>query len=93
MSALTRRHQLRAITITATADSGQLRLRLPFLSPADGIPEDPVTGSAHLALAPYWTARLGRNHLTGLQASARSMPVSISATSRRPFPADRSSHW
>jgi predicted PhzF superfamily epimerase YddE/YHI9 len=42
-----------------------------FFAPADGIPEDPVTGSAHTALAPYWSSRLGRSSLTGLQASAR----------------------
>ena len=42
-----------------------------FFAPAQGIPEDPVTGSAHTALAPYWSARLGRDALTGLQASAR----------------------
>ncbi|MBW5425948.1 PhzF family phenazine biosynthesis isomerase [Streptomyces sp. BG9H] len=36
-----------------------------------GIDEDPVTGSAHTALAPFWSERLGRTELTGLQASAR----------------------
>ncbi|WP_326613011.1 PhzF family phenazine biosynthesis protein [Streptomyces scopuliridis] len=36
-----------------------------------GIDEDPVTGSAHTALAPFWSARLGRTELTGLQVSAR----------------------
>ncbi|WEH32383.1 PhzF family phenazine biosynthesis protein [Streptomyces sp. AM 4-1-1] len=40
--------------------------------PRVGIDEDPVTGSAHTALAPFWSARLGRDELTGLQASARS---------------------
>ncbi|MEU3557749.1 PhzF family phenazine biosynthesis protein [Streptomyces fragilis] len=40
--------------------------------PRIGIDEDPVTGSAHTALAPFWAARLGRSALTGLQASARS---------------------
>lgn len=40
--------------------------------PAVGIDEDPVTGSAHTALAPFWSARLGRTELTGLQVSARS---------------------
>ncbi|MGW1229846.1 PhzF family phenazine biosynthesis protein [Streptomyces sp. NPDC001478] len=40
--------------------------------PGVGIDEDPVTGSAHTALAPFWSARLGREELTGLQASARS---------------------
>ncbi|WP_216590304.1 PhzF family phenazine biosynthesis protein [Streptomyces brasiliscabiei] len=40
--------------------------------PNIGIDEDPVTGSAHTALAPYWSERLGSPDLTGLQASARS---------------------
>ncbi|GAA2587384.1 MULTISPECIES: PhzF family phenazine biosynthesis protein [Streptomyces] len=40
--------------------------------PNVGIDEDPVTGSAHTALAPFWSERLGRPDLTGLQASARS---------------------
>ncbi|MEU5164068.1 PhzF family phenazine biosynthesis protein [Streptomyces sp. NPDC020875] len=39
--------------------------------PNAGIDEDPVTGSAHTALAPFWSARLGRTELTGLQGSAR----------------------
>lgn len=40
--------------------------------PNVGIDEDPVTGSAHTALAPFWSERLGRTELTGLQASPRS---------------------
>ena len=43
------------------------RVFVPYL----GIDEDPVTGSAHAALVPYWTERLGRNEFTALQASAR----------------------
>ncbi|MFJ9341751.1 PhzF family phenazine biosynthesis protein [Streptomyces sp. NPDC101733] len=39
--------------------------------PVFGIDEDPVTGSAHTALAPFWAARLGRTELTGLQGGAR----------------------
>ncbi|MCQ8194352.1 PhzF family phenazine biosynthesis protein [Streptomyces rugosispiralis] len=42
-----------------------------LFAPGVGIDEDPVTGSAHTALAPYWSARFGRDELTGLQASAR----------------------
>jgi PhzF family phenazine biosynthesis protein len=42
-----------------------------FFAPAAGINEDPVTGSAHCALSPYWSALLGREQLTGYQASAR----------------------
>ncbi|NLU73510.1 PhzF family phenazine biosynthesis protein [Streptomyces sp. HNM0575] len=42
-----------------------------MFAPSVGIPEDPVTGSAHTALAPLWSGRLGRDSLTGLQCSAR----------------------
>jgi predicted PhzF superfamily epimerase YddE/YHI9 len=42
-----------------------------FFAPRVGIDEDPVTGSAHCALAPFWAKRLGRNELVGWQASAR----------------------
>ncbi len=42
-----------------------------LFAPGVGIDEDPVTGSAHTALAPYWSARFGRDELTGLQVSAR----------------------
>ncbi|SCK58624.1 PhzF family phenazine biosynthesis protein [Streptomyces sp. WMMB 322] len=42
-----------------------------MFAPSVGIAEDPVTGSAHTALAPLWSARLGRDSLTGLQCSAR----------------------
>ena len=42
-----------------------------FFAPAAGIPEDPVTGSAHCTLAPYWSGRLGRAVLQGYQASRR----------------------
>jgi len=42
-----------------------------YFAPAFGIDEDPVTGSAHCALAPYWAARLGQSRLTGVQLSAR----------------------
>jgi len=42
-----------------------------FFVPTVGVAEDPVTGSAHTALAPYWSARLGRDRLTGRQTSRR----------------------
>ncbi|AIR97113.1 PhzF family phenazine biosynthesis protein [Streptomyces glaucescens] len=45
--------------------------------PNVGIDEDPVTGSAHTALAPFWSERLGRTALTGLQASPRSGRVQV----------------
>jgi len=42
-----------------------------YFVPAFGIDEDPVTGSAHTALVPFWAKRLGRNRFTALQASKR----------------------
>jgi PhzF family phenazine biosynthesis protein len=51
--------------------------------PNVGIDEDPVTGSAHTALAPHWSGRLGRDDLTGLQASRRSGLVRTSLRGER----------
>jgi predicted PhzF superfamily epimerase YddE/YHI9 len=42
-----------------------------YFAPGAGIDEDPVTGSAHCVLAPYWRNRLGRPSLVGLQVSQR----------------------
>lgn len=70
---LTRRAGLRGVILTApAAEPGRGHDFVSrFFSPAEGILEDPVTGSAHTALAPYWSHRLGRATLTGLQVSAR----------------------
>jgi PhzF family phenazine biosynthesis protein len=70
---IARRDGIRGITVTAPAGagSGGYDFVSRFFSPADGIPEDAVTGSAHTALAPYWSARLGRRDLIGFQASRR----------------------
>jgi PhzF family phenazine biosynthesis protein len=69
---VTRRNSIRGVTATAQADAGNAyNFVSRFFSPADGIPEDPVTGSAHTALAPFWSARIGRSSLVGLQVSAR----------------------
>ena len=48
-----------------------------FFAPAVGVPEDPVTGSAHCTLAPYWCRRLGSDSLTGYQASARGGTIGV----------------
>ena len=42
-----------------------------YFAPHAGIPEDPVTGSAHCVLAPYWVERLGKTELAARQVSAR----------------------
>ncbi|WP_030770933.1 PhzF family phenazine biosynthesis protein [Streptomyces sp. NRRL F-2664] len=51
--------------------------------PAFGIDEDPVTGSAHTALAPFWAQRLGRARLTGLQGGARQGLVRVTLAGDR----------
>jgi PhzF family phenazine biosynthesis protein len=48
-----------------------------FFAPKAGVDEDPVTGSAHCTLAPYWGERLGRRELTGLQLSQRTGRVRV----------------
>ena len=48
-----------------------------YFAPNAGVPEDPVTGSAHCSLAVFWASRLGRKELTGYQASARGGTVRI----------------
>jgi PhzF family phenazine biosynthesis protein len=72
LARLIRREGIRGVIATAPADGGgEHDFVSRFFAPADGIPEDPVTGSAHTALAPYWVGRLGRDGLVGLQASPR----------------------
>ncbi|MCP5234875.1 MAG: PhzF family phenazine biosynthesis protein [Zoogloeaceae bacterium] len=54
-----------------------------FFAPAHGVAEDPVTGSAHCALTPYWAARTGRTRLLGLQCSTRSGEVDCELLGQR----------
>lgn len=57
--------------VIATAPGQECDFVSRFFAPGAGIPEDPVTGSAHCTLAPYWAARLGRSRLHAFQVSAR----------------------
>ena len=58
------------LAVTARGD-GAYDCVSRYFAPAKGVPEDPVTGSAHCALAPYWGARLGKTTLRAFQASRR----------------------
>ena len=60
---------LRGVIVTAPGCTDDFVSR--FFAPRLGIPEDPVTGSAHCALAPYWAARLGKRVLSARQVSKR----------------------
>ncbi len=57
--------------VIATAPGEDCDFVSRFFAPAHGIPEDPVTGSAHCTLIPYWSARLGRTDLHARQISRR----------------------
>jgi PhzF family phenazine biosynthesis protein len=59
------------IGVAATAPGSDCDFVSRFFAPAVGVPEDPVTGSAHCTLVPYWAERLGRPRLFARQVSAR----------------------
>jgi predicted PhzF superfamily epimerase YddE/YHI9 len=63
--------------VTSSADDPRYDFVSRFFAPGSGIAEDPVTGSAHCALGPYWTPRLGKEQLLGYQASARGGTVRV----------------
>ena len=62
---------VRGVIVTSRAASAGYDFVSRFFAPGSGIPEDPVTGSAHCALGPFWRARLGKDELTAYQASPR----------------------
>jgi predicted PhzF superfamily epimerase YddE/YHI9 len=62
---------LDAFAVIASAPGDTVDFVSRFFAPGAGIPEDPVTGSSHCTLTPYWVARLGKSELTAKQLSAR----------------------
>jgi PhzF family phenazine biosynthesis protein len=75
----------RGICVTAPAapGSGPYDFVSRFFGAAVGVGEDPVTGSAHCMLAPYWSDRLRRDELTGYQASERGGAVRVTVRGDR----------
>jgi PhzF family phenazine biosynthesis protein len=65
--------EVRGVIVTSKPanGNGEVDFVSRFFAPGSGVDEDPVTGSAHCALAPYWAAKLDRNEMTGHQVSAR----------------------
>jgi len=64
--------QARGVIVTSRGDGkSKYDFVSRFFAPQSGVPEDPVTGSAHCALAPYWSAKLGKRELIAYQASPR----------------------
>jgi PhzF family phenazine biosynthesis protein len=72
-----RKVPVRGVIVTARSDSGEFDFVSRFFAPGAGVDEDPVTGSAHCALGPYWSERLGKSEFTAFQASARGGVVRV----------------
>ena len=70
MAALARWHEV-GVIITAASDEAGADFLSRFFAPAVGIDEDPVTGSAHSTLTPYWAERLGKSVMRAVQVSPR----------------------
>ena len=80
----TRVAELDRVAVIATApSSGPYDFVSRCFGPALGIPEDPVTGSAHCVLAPYWARRLGRSKMRAFQASSRGGELTCTFTGDR----------
>ena len=71
-----RKLPVRGVIVTAES-SGEFDFVSRFFAPAAGVDEDPVTGSAHTALGPYWAERLGKTEFIAYQASARGGVVRV----------------
>lgn len=67
----------RGVIVTARSADARFDFVSRFFGPRVGVPEDPVTGSAHCVLAPFWAARTGRDAMTGFQASRRGGTVRV----------------
>lgn len=72
---LLRQLPVRGVIVTSRGSEYDFVSR--FFAPGSGIDEDPVTGSAHSALAPFWSKRLGKTEMIGFQASARGGVVKV----------------
>jgi PhzF family phenazine biosynthesis protein len=59
------------VIVTAADGGGTYDFVSRYFAPSQGVPEDPVTGSAHCMLAPFWAPRLGKSRFRGYQASRR----------------------
>lgn len=79
------KYPVRGVIATTPSDDPQFDFVSRFFAPAAGVNEDPVTGSAHCALGPYWMSKLGRSELKAFQASQRGGAVTISVRGDRTF--------
>lgn len=72
-----RQIETRGVIVTSRSASASYDVVSRFFGPAVGVNEDPVTGSAHCCLAPYWSERLGKKEFLAYQASSRGGTVRV----------------
>ncbi len=75
----------RGFMVTSLSDTDQYDFISRFFAPAAGVNEDPVTGSAHCCLGPFWSQKLGKNKLVGYQASKRGGVVKVRVGDNRVY--------
>lgn len=80
---LLKRAKARGVIVTARAEGGEFDFISRFFAPAAGVNEDPVTGSAHCVLGPYWAKHLGKTEFLAYQASARGGVVKVRVVNGR----------
>jgi len=68
---------VRGVIVTARSETAGFDFVSRFFAPGSGVSEDPVTGSAHCCLGPYWAERLGKTEFVAYQASARGGVVRV----------------
>jgi predicted PhzF superfamily epimerase YddE/YHI9 len=74
---------MRGLIVTAPSSDPRYDFVSRFFAPGIGIDEDPVTGSAHCCLGPFWGTRLGKSELLGYQVSPRGGTVGVRLTGNR----------
>ena len=76
---------IRGIMVTSSADSAEYDFVSRFFAPAVGVDEDPVTGSAHCCLGPFWNKKSGKNDFVAYQASPRGGIVRVKVAGNRVY--------
>jgi PhzF family phenazine biosynthesis protein len=76
---------VRGIIVTSRSDQWKFDFVSRFFAPASGVNEDPVTGSAHCTLGPFWQERLNKSDFRAYQASARGGVVNVRVAGDRVF--------
>jgi PhzF family phenazine biosynthesis protein len=75
----------RGVIVTSASEDGRFDFVSRFFAPGAGVDEDPVTGSAHCCLGPYWGERLGKSGMTAFQASSRGGVIRVRMSGDRVF--------